>query len=52
MSPLPLLYIDPGTGSALFTIIIGIAVAAFFAFQALYIKIKSIITGGKNGKTL
>jgi len=44
---LPLLYIDPGTGSALFTIIIGIAAAIVFTFQALFFKIKTFFTGGK-----
>jgi len=42
-----LLYIDPGTGSALFSIIIGIAAAAFFLFQAVFIKVKAFFTGGK-----
>jgi len=41
------LYIDPGTGSALFTIIIGIAATVVFAFQALYIKFKHAFSGGK-----
>lgn len=42
-----LLYIDPGTGSALFSIIIGLAAAVYFMFQALFIKFKIFITGGK-----
>ena len=42
-----LLYIDPGTGSALFSIIIGLAAAVYFLFQALFIKFKVFITGGK-----
>ncbi|MCL2128780.1 MAG: CDP-glycerol glycerophosphotransferase family protein [Treponema sp.] len=41
------LYIDPGTGSALFSIVIGFAAAGFFLFQALYIKAKVFFTGGK-----
>jgi len=47
---LPLLYIDPGTGSALFSIVIGIAAAAIFVFQAFYVKLKNIITGGRAKK--
>ena len=42
-----LLYIDPGTGSALFAIIIGIAAAAVFTFQAFFLKIKTNFSGGK-----
>ena len=44
---MPLLYIDPGTGSALFTIIIGIAAAAVFTFQAVFFRIKMLISGGR-----
>ena len=39
------LYIDPGTGSMLFSIIIGIAATVFFLFRALLIKIKFLFTG-------
>ena len=46
MTLLPL-YIDPGTGSLLFSIVIGATAAAYFAFRALFIKIKSVLTGGK-----
>ena len=42
-----LLYIDPGTGSALFTIIIGIAAAAVFAFQTAFFKAKTLLAIGK-----
>ena len=42
-----LLYIDPGTGSALFSIIIGVIATAYFLFQALYVKFKVFFTGGK-----
>ena len=41
------LYIDPGTGSALFAILIGIAAAAYFGFQALFIKAKVLFSGGR-----
>lgn len=43
------LYIDPGTGSMLFSIVIGIAATVFFLFRALVIKIKFFFSGaGKN----
>jgi hypothetical protein len=44
---LHLLYIDPGTGSALFSILIGIAATVYFLGRALIIKLKVIISGGK-----
>ena len=44
---LTLLYIDPGTGSALFAVIIGAAAAIVFSFHALLIKAKTLFTGGK-----
>jgi len=43
-------YIDPGTGSMLFTIIIGIATAAFFALKGLFVKLSFIFHGGTKGK--
>ena len=46
------LYIDPGTGSMLFSIIIGIAATVFFLFRALVIKIKFFLTGSKQKDTL
>ena len=42
-----LLYIDPGTGAMLFSIIIGVASALLFLFQKLKLKIKFLFTGGK-----
>jgi hypothetical protein len=42
------LYIDPGTGSALFSIAIGIAATLYFLFRALVLRIK---TGFSRGKT-
>jgi hypothetical protein len=42
-----LLYIDPGTGSALFSIAIGVAATLFFVFQALWIRLKTFILGGR-----
>ncbi|MDR2481677.1 MAG: CDP-glycerol glycerophosphotransferase family protein [Spirochaetaceae bacterium] len=40
------LYIDPGTGSVLFSIVIGIAATIYFLFHALLIKAKAFFTGG------
>jgi hypothetical protein len=42
-----LLYIDPGTGSALFSIIIGAAATIYFLGRALILKLKVIFSGGK-----
>ncbi|MBR4556706.1 MAG: CDP-glycerol glycerophosphotransferase family protein [Clostridiales bacterium] len=41
------LYIDPGTGSMLFSIIIGIAGILIFSLRALFIKLKFALSGGK-----
>jgi hypothetical protein len=41
------LYIDPGTGSALFSILIGAAATLYFLGRALIIKLKVILSGGK-----
>ena len=46
MTFLPL-YIDPGTGSMLFSLFIGIAAAASFALRALFIKLRFIFSAGK-----
>ena len=40
-------YIDPGTGSMLFTILIGIISAGFFAFRNLITKLKFLVKNGK-----
>ncbi len=42
-----LLYIDPGTGSMLFTIIIGAVSAGFFLLQKFKLKLKFVLSGGK-----
>ena len=42
-----LLYIDPGTGSMLFSILIGAAATLFFLFKALIIKVKVLVSGKK-----
>jgi hypothetical protein len=41
------LYIDPGTGSALFSILIGAAATVYFLGRALIIKLKVFLSGGK-----
>jgi hypothetical protein len=41
------LYIDPGTGSALFSILIGAAATVYFLGRALIIKLKVFFSGGK-----
>jgi hypothetical protein len=40
-----LAYIDPGTGSILFSIIIGFAGALYFLGRAMFLKLKFLITG-------
>jgi hypothetical protein len=47
----PLLYIDPGTGSALFSILIGAAATIYFLGRALFIKLKVVLSGGKTANT-
>ena len=47
---LSLLYIDPGTGSALFSILIGAAATVYFLGRALFIKLKVILSGGRISK--
>lgn len=41
------LYIDPGTGSMLFTILLGIIGAGIYSLRMLMIKVKFAISGGK-----
>ena len=43
-----MLYIDPGTGSMLFSIIIGITGVVIFTGRALWIRFKFLITGGRS----
>lgn len=45
-----LLYIDPGTGSMLFSLFIGLAAAATFGLRALFMKLKFVLSGGKVSK--
>ncbi len=44
------LYIDPGTGSMLFSILIGIVSTAVFFSQRVFIKLKFVISGGRSSK--
>ena len=41
-----LLYIDPGTGSMLFTVLIGILGALFYLMRSAFFKIRFILSGG------
>ncbi len=45
------LYIDPGTGSMLFSLFIGIIAAGSFGLRALYLKLKFVFNGGKTEKS-
>ena len=45
-----LLYIDPGTGSMLFTILVGLLGAGIFAMRKLFLKLRFYASGGKKGK--
>ncbi len=45
-----LLYIDPGTGSMLFTILIGVIGAAFYSLRMLFIKLRYKFSGEKTDK--
>ena len=44
---LHLLYIDPATGSMLFSIIITATATVYFLFRALFIKLKFLLSGGR-----
>lgn len=43
------LYIDPGTGSMIFSILIGAAATLFFLAKAAFLKLKVVFSGKKNG---
>jgi hypothetical protein len=45
------LYIDPGTGSALFSIAIGIAAAAYFLFRTVILKLKVFLFHRKRSES-
>lgn len=44
-------YIDPGTGSMLFTVLLGIIGAAFYSLRMLFIKLRYGLGGGKAQKS-
>lgn len=44
------LYIDPGTGSMLFTVIIGVVSVVVFGLRKLIFKIKFVLSGGRAQK--
>jgi hypothetical protein len=43
-------YIDPGTGSMLFSIVIGLVTMVYFVAKAAILKLKFYLSGGKNIK--
>ena len=43
------LYIDPGTGSMLFSVLLGLSATLYFVGKAALIKLKFLIGGKKNG---
>lgn len=45
-----LLYIDPGTGSMLFTILIGVVTAGVYALRKALVKARFVLSGGKREK--
>lgn len=45
-----LLYIDPGTGSMLFTILIGILSSLLFVFRKLFIRLKFTFSAGRDSR--
>ena len=40
-------YIDPGTGSMLFSIVIGLVTMLYFVSKAAFLKLKFVLSGGK-----
>lgn len=46
-----LLYIDPGTGGMLFTILIGLMGGVIYFFSSLFVKLKYSVGGGKKQDT-
>ena len=45
-----ILYIDPGTGSMLFTILLGVLGTAFYFLRNFIMKLKYVLSGGKTEK--
>ena len=48
--PLLALYIDPGTGSMLFTILVGVLGAGIYAARNGLMKLRFFISGGRGAK--
>ncbi len=44
-------YIDPGTGSMLFTILVGVLGAGIYAMRNVVMKLRFVLSGGKQEKT-
>ncbi len=44
------MYIDPGTGSMLFTILIGVLGAGIYALRGVWMKLRFFLSGGKGKK--
>ena len=44
------LYIDPGTGSMLFTVLVGVLGAAIYGLRNLIVKMQFVLSGGKQEK--
>ena len=44
-------YIDPGTGSMLFAILIGIIGAATYMLKSWFLKLRFLLSGGKKVDT-
>ena len=42
-------YIDPGTGSMLFTILIGLITAGVYALRGFIVKLRFMMSGGRAG---
>ena len=44
------LYIDPGTGSMLFTVLVGVLGAGIYGLRTLIMKLQFVLSGGKQEK--
>ena len=42
-----IIYIDPGTGAMLFSVLMGVVSALFFVLRKAILKLKFILSGGK-----
>ncbi len=50
MANFSLTYIDPGTGSMLFTLLIGLVTTGYFFLRRLLIKLRFMLSGGRGAK--